>query len=201
MEQWEIKQFIEKLQKNQNRNMAIIDYGNVVKWENSLHWIIGLRELGNLVKHMSKGSRFLRRFYYGEDYGDNKSTKLTEWSRMILEKSKMSGFENITKRVKYIRDENYKTGFIKKCDMDLTMGIDLIKEEKNYDNIILFSGDGDLATALEYVSKFYKKRSFVFGARDHIGSEMFDAQKRGIVDKILYAEDFEYRLNRDRFHA
>lgn len=198
MNQQQIKKFIEKLKKAQNRNIVIVDYGNVQKWERSLKWKIGIKELGHLVKHISKGSRFLRRFYYGEDYGDNRSSKLTEWSRMVLEKSKMSGFENISKRVKYIRDKNYKTGFVKKCDMDLMMGIDLIKEKDNYDNIVLFSGDGDIATALEFMSENYQKKSFVFGARDHIGSEIFDAQKEKIIDRILYAEDFEYRLNKNR---
>ncbi|MBU1180412.1 NYN domain-containing protein [Patescibacteria group bacterium] len=158
MNQQDIKTFINKLEKTQNRNIVIIDYGNVQKWERSIKWRIGLKELGNLVKHMSKGSRFLRRFYYGKDYGDNKSETLTEWSRMVLEKSKMSGFENISKRVKYIRDKNYKTGFVKKCDMDLMMGLDLIKEKDNYDYIILFSGDGDLAAALKFMFENYGKK-------------------------------------------
>lgn len=38
----------------------------------------------------------------------------------------------------------------------------------------------------------------MFGARDHIGSEVFDAKKDGTIEKILYIEDFEYRLDKNR---
>lgn len=47
--------------------------------------------------------------------------------------------------------------------------------------------------------KMNLKNSIVFGARDFIGREFFDIQKEGIVTQILFIEDFEYRLNKDRF--
>ncbi len=83
--------------------------------------------------------------------------------------------------------------------MDIEMTIDLIKERDNYDTIILFSGDGDLMCAIEYLHEEYQKECIVFGVRGHIGREVYDAKKNGVVDEILYAEDFEYRLNKDRF--
>ena len=65
------------------------------------------------------------------------------WSAMVLNKARMNNFEIITKRVKYIHDLNYKTGYVKKCNFDVEISTDLIKEADNYDTIILFSGDGD----------------------------------------------------------
>lgn len=191
----EIKKFIELFSDKKDRTIVIVDYGNVEKWKNSLDWKVGIKELGQLVKNFSKEKRFLRRFYYGSDYGKSeKCEQLIGWSRSILEKADMNNFEVVTKRVKYIHDSNNKTGFEKKCDMDVEMAIDLIKERENYDTIILFSGDGDLMCAIKYLYDEYKKECYVFGARNHIGREAFDAKNESVIKDILFVEDFEYRL-------
>jgi len=191
----EIKKFIETFSSKQERVMIIIDYGNVEKWKNSLDWKVGIKELGQLVKNFSKGKQFLRRFYYGSDYGrDEKNEYLTGWSRSILEKADMNNSEVVTKRVKYIHDLDNKSGFEKKCDLDVEMAIDLVKERDNYDIVILFSGDGDLMYAMKYLHDEYKKECYVFGARNHLGREIFDAQKDGAIEDVLFVEDFEYRL-------
>ena len=78
---------------------------------------------------------------------------------------------------------------------------DLIRERNNYDTIILFSGDGDLVTALKYLKKEYGKQTVIMSARGHIGREVIDAKRVGIIEEILYADDFEYRLNMDRFRG
>lgn len=195
MNKEEIKKFIKSFSKKQDRTIVIVDYGNVEKWKNSLDWKVGIKELGQLIKHFSKGKRFLRRFYYGSDYGQNeKNDQLSGWSRSILERADMNNFEVVTKRVKYIHDSDNKTGFEKKCDLDVEMAIDLVKEKENYDTIILLSGDGDLIYAVRYMHDKYKKECFVFGARNHVGREIFDAQNDGAVRDVLFAEDFEYRL-------
>ena len=200
MEREIINKILEELNKTKDRNIVIVDFGNVQKWEESLGWKIGIRELGNLIKHFSYSKKFLRRFYYGSDYGrKEKSTTLSLWSSMVLNKAQMNRFEVITKRVKYIPDKNYKTGFIKKCNFDIEISVDLIKEAENYDKIILFSGDGDFAYLLEYLKEKYNKNCIIFGARGHVGKELYDAKAKKIVNHILYAEDFEYRLNMNRF--
>ena len=51
---------------------------------------------------------------------------------------------------------------------------------------------------IKYLHEAYGKSCIVFGARDHIGREVFDAKSAGYVTNIFYVEDFEYRLNRDR---
>jgi len=127
------------------------------------------------------------------------SNVLTPWSEMIQKKAQMNDFEIITKRVKYINDKNYRDGHVKKCDLDVEMALDLIKEKDNYDTIILFSGDGDLACVLRYLNKEYNKSAYVFAARNHFGEELVDCKKDGVIREIFFAEDFEYRLNRNRF--
>lgn len=161
---------------------------------------MGIRELASLVKYFTYGKRFLRRFYYGADYGPSeKSTELTNWSKYMLRTADLNGFEVIKKRVKYIHSADNVHGFEKKCDLDVEMAIDLIRERDNYDNIVLFSGDGDLITAIRYLNEEYGKKAIVMSARGHIGREVVDAKREGIIEEILYADDFEYRLNMDRF--
>ena len=200
MNQNEIKQILDSFNSKKDRTIAIVDYGNVEKWKNNLKWSVGIKELAQLVKNLSFGKQHLRRFYYGVDYGPNeKSQEIIEWSRAVLEKAEMNRFEVVKKRVKYIHNSNNKFGFDKKCDLDVEITIDLIKERDNYDTIILFSGDGDLMCAIQYLKETYGKSCLVFGARGHVGREVYDAKTSGVVGNILYAEDFEYRLNRDRF--
>jgi uncharacterized LabA/DUF88 family protein len=199
MDREQIKKFIQSFQDKLERTIVIVDFGNVEKWKESLGWIIGIKELGKLTKSFS-GKVPLRKFYYGGDYGPNeKSAILSGWSKRILELAEWYRFDIVTKPVKYIHDSNNRNGYQKKCDFDVEMTVDLIKERDNYDTIILFSGDGDLMCAIKYLNEIHLKKCFVFGARDHVGREIFDAKSTRVVEDILYAEDFEYRLNMRRF--
>jgi len=200
MNQGEIRRFLDDFLKNRERTIAIVDFGNVEKWKHGLGWRVGIRELATLMKHFSYGSRYLRRFYYGADYGPNeKSTKLVDWSKYILRTADINGFHVVDKRVKYMHGQDSVLGYAKKCDLDVEMTVDLIRERKNYDNIVLLSGDGDLMAAIRYLKEAYGKRVVVMSARGHIGREVIDARNDGCLEEILFADDFEYRLNMDRF--
>jgi uncharacterized LabA/DUF88 family protein len=83
--------------------------------------------------------------------------------------------------------------------MDVEMTVDLIKMKDMYDNIVLFSGDGDPMCALDYLKNDFGKTSYVFGARNHVAGEIIDGVNNGMIARLLFAEDFEYRLNMDRF--
>lgn len=199
MNREQIKRFLANYEPKRERTIVIVDFANVEKWKHSLGWRIGIQELANLVKNFSRGQRYLRRFYYGADYGKNeKSNILDPWSKGVLERAKMNGMEVISKRVKYIHSADNVYGFEKKCDLDVEMAVDLIKERDNYDAIVLFSGDGDLAYALRYLHDTYGKEVRVFGARDHLGREIIDAKQDGVIADIFFAEDFEYRLSMER---
>jgi uncharacterized LabA/DUF88 family protein len=195
----QIRDYLKTFEPKRDRTIAIVDFANVEKWKHSLHWNVGIQELATLVKNFSHGKRYLRRFYYGSDYGKNESSvSLEAWSQGIIARADANGFQVVTKRVKYIHSADNVYGFEKKCDLDVEMTVDLIKERDNYDTAIMFSGDGDLAYAMNYLHEEFSKQFIVFGARDHVGRELFDAQKAGAVSKILFAEDFEYRLNMHR---
>jgi len=197
--QQQIKQFLEQHASKRERTIVIVDFSNVERWKDSLGWTIGVKELGQLVKSLSTGSKFLRRFYYGSDYGPREAgTELLAWSAGMLDQAKLSGFEVVTKRVKYMPSHTNPRGFEVKCDLDVEMTVDLIREKDNYDCIILFSGDGDLSYALRYLHDTYNKQCVAFGARDHVGRELVDAKADGVIKELLFAEDFEYRLSYQR---
>jgi uncharacterized LabA/DUF88 family protein len=194
----EIRTFLEAHAPLQSRTLVIVDFSNVEKWKESLGWKIGIQELARLVKNFATGKQHLRRFYYGSDYGPKeKSVTLSVWSSEILKRAEYNRFEVVTKRIKYIHDG--EGGYTPKCDLDVEMAVDLIRLKDEYDTAIIFSGDGDLVYAMRYLKGNYGKNFVVFGARGHTGSEVQDAPKQGIVSRILYADDFEYRLNGDRF--
>ncbi len=200
MNKEEIRIFLDSFQQYQTRTLVIVDFGNVEKWKESLGWKIGIQELAKLVKHLTLGNKFLRRFYYGSDYGENEgSTYMKDWSYNIISRAQSNGFEVITKRVKYIHDNKFESGFDKKCDLDVEMTLDILRMKDEYDRLVIFSGDGDLSCVMKYLFNKYDKEIYVFGARSHIGREVIDGSKEGFIKKILYANDFEYRLNMDRF--
>lgn len=190
----EIDKFLDSFQDKKDKTIVVVDFGNVEKWKRSLKWIISIKRLARLVKNLSLGQRALRRFYYGSDYGSNKSIDLTKWSKSIMEKAKMNKFIVVTKRVKYIHNQNNEFGFEKKSDLDVEMSIDLVRLKDNYEIILLFSGDGDLVYALKYLNEFYNKKCYIFSARNHTGREMFEAKRIGVIEDILFAEDFESYL-------
>ena len=197
----EIKAFIEAYTPKRQRTLVIVDFANVSKWNEgnvALGWDVGVPQLAKLIKNFAYGKQELRRFYYGEDFGPKSwSTKLTKWSELMLQHAQYANFHIESKRVKYIVDNTQPSGYRKKCDLDVEMTVDLIRLQDEYDQVILFSGDGDLVCALRYLNEeFGKKEFYVFASRGHIGSEVIDAEKGGLITQIFYAEVFEYRLSR-----
>ncbi|WP_370307589.1 NYN domain-containing protein [Sinimarinibacterium flocculans] len=199
MNQDEIRTFLESFSDKLNRTIVIVDFGNVDKWRNTLGWKVGIQELARLVKHFAQGNKAARRFYYGSDYGPReRSPALSLWSSAVLDRARMNRFEVITKPVKYIHDSARSSGFTMKCDLDVEMAIDLVRMKDDYDHIVVFSGDGDLVYALRYLRDAFGKTSYVFGARGHVGREIVDATREGVIQRLLYADDFKYRLDADR---
>lgn len=148
----QIKKFLENYAEKRDRTIVIVDFANVDKWKNSLGWSVGIKELANLIRNFSYGKEHLRRFYYGENYGPKEAeTQLLPWSKSILDKARMNRLKLVTKRVKYIHSADNVHGYEMKCDLDVEMAVDLIRERDSYDSIVVFSGDGDLAYVLEYL--------------------------------------------------
>ena len=79
-----------------------------------------------------------------------------------------------------------------KCDFDAEISRDIILEIDNYDNLILFSGDGDFASTVEYLIKEKGKRVFVMypqGSFGEIDYKNFDLIK-DVDNKKEYVSGF-----------
>ena len=63
MDKKEIKKFIDDLAQTKDRNIVIVDFANVDRWQESLGWPVSIKKLAQLIKHFSYGKQFLRRFY------------------------------------------------------------------------------------------------------------------------------------------
>jgi uncharacterized LabA/DUF88 family protein len=193
MDKDEIREFLSSYDTIKGRTMTIVDFSNVEKWKYSLGWEIGIQELAKLVKHFSYGNQELRRFYYGSDFGpEEKSTAMVPWSKAMIERASMNRFEVVTKRVKYIKNSSGTD--IKKCDLDVEMAVDLIRLQESYDQAVVFSGDGDMTYAMQYLHDNFGKKFVVFAARNHVSKEVIDCSIKGVISRILFAEDFDYRL-------
>jgi len=80
----QIRDYLKTFEPQRDRTIVIVDFANVEKWKHSLHWNVGIQELANLVKNFSLSKRYLRRFYYGSDYGKNESSMTMEACRRGL---------------------------------------------------------------------------------------------------------------------
>ena len=116
----QIKKYLANYINKRSRTIVIVDFGNVEKWKNSLGWVVGIQELANLTKCFSSGQRFLRRFYYGIDYGRSESSKEpTPWSSGMITRAEANGMFIVKKRVKYIYSTNNRHGFEKNATLML----------------------------------------------------------------------------------
>ena len=68
------------------------------------------------------------------------------------------------------------------CDTELTLDIINCGVRKKYDEIIVFSGDGDFCKVYDYVSQVIKKTVKVYAPFDyHTSSKLKEQNKKGII--------------------
>ncbi|MBU1092192.1 NYN domain-containing protein [Patescibacteria group bacterium] len=147
--------------------IALIDFGNVSKWSNQIHWGIDIARLGELLDTFCEEQHFF--------YGHRKGVITSE---QFIMKARTNGFVTHTKEVKKIRhrpDVNElrkmsqtQRAFIKKdqfgyfltvekCDFDVEITLTALRRINDYDTIILWSGDGDFNALVRYLRKKDKK--------------------------------------------
>lgn len=137
----------------------------------------------------------LRRFHCAVDFGrDPRSRRPKRHSKRLIETARESGFDVVTKRVKYINDPEQPSGYLAKCDQDVDIVTDLFQHRDAYDRIVLFSGDGDFVPALAHLHKSGGKESVVVSAREACAFEVVDAHANGITSAVIYAEDLKHAL-------
>jgi len=58
MKNSDLSPVLKKYEQTKERTIVIIDFGNVQKWEVSLGWKVGIKQLKDVIKHFSAGKKF-----------------------------------------------------------------------------------------------------------------------------------------------
>lgn len=104
--------------------------------------------------------------------------------------------EKLNKKVDEFKIEIKKTIRKPKCDFDAEIARDVILEIDKYENLILFSGDGDFASTVKYLIEQEGKRIFVvysqgsFGEPDYIDNDLINISDDSTKYKYTYKKNF-----------
>lgn len=150
--------------------VVFIDWANVHGWEKNLKKLVNPERI----------------FSYLSEYAEIKNIRLYfdtdrhEKSEQFLKNAAKTGYEIITKPVKYIlvKDGNREIP-IRKCDFDMEACIDVHRMlNEGFESFIFFAGDGDYAPLYQMLIKL-KKQAIVVYTQGHLGREIWE-MKRGI---------------------
>lgn len=160
---------IKSLPKNLNRVLVCIDSANVAIGLRNLNYSLDYKKF---VKAISKKSKKTRFFYYGPRFINNKK------HQRFLAFLKKQEIKLRTKEVKVIK--NFQLGDHRKANFDVELTIDVVDLQKDFDILLLLSGDSDFKALLEYLHK-KKKKIYVLSTRGSIAKELVDESDGYIV--------------------
>jgi len=192
--------------KTYGRIYAFVDFANVRHWakdfwptENKIHLQreVGINELAKLIETVKPDKKF---FYYGyhkphpelADIHELNQRHKKSWYR--ISKAQKAGFSTRQKEIKEIAhfDENGKfAGTIKKCNFDIEMAMDMLRNVELYDTVFLWSGDSDFHKLLEYLKVKKKKKIITVCARNFASKEV-DSVSDLFIPADPFKEAIEY---------
>lgn len=144
----------------------IIDWANVYGWQKSLKRKIDPKNTYHYLQQYPQIKE--QHFYFGKD----KHPK----SQQFLNDIKKIGFIIHTKPVKYIKTQHHPPLFKRKCDFDLEISVDIMKNKNKFSSFIFFSGDGDFTYLYQELLK-QKKQIIVVYSHGHLGKEIYQMKK------------------------
>ncbi|MEK7069668.1 MAG: NYN domain-containing protein, partial [Patescibacteria group bacterium] len=192
---------IKKKETPSARAIAFIDYANIKAWIRGKNLSVDLKALYSALKDAGVSDV---RFYYGTDakndkigsffrklssFGYSVTTKPVQYFKIALlellnQQSNKRWLETMDAPLKTnlldeaVRlDEQGIEFFVPKANFDVEITADSLKVTKNYDQIILFSGDGDFAYLLKTLKKLGKRSVVVSGRKSLSGSLIKEADK------------------------
>lgn len=105
-----------------------------------------------------------------------------------------SKLKSVDQNIINFKEESKKPLLKRKCDFDAEIARDMILEVDKYENLILFSGDGDFASTVKYLVEERDKRVFVMYPSGSFGESDY-------LDNNLIYNDSEGRKYEKRFIA
>jgi uncharacterized LabA/DUF88 family protein len=154
------------------RIFAFVDFSNVRYWaksfwpvENREHLTreIDIEKLAQLIEMVGTAEKFFYYGHYKERPGappDHSSNAAYRSSIYRIDKARKAGFTIRTKDIKTIDtydDAGRRQGQIHKCNFDVEITMDMIKQLPKYDTVFLWSGDSDFEPLLAYLKSKGKK--------------------------------------------
>lgn len=149
---------------------VFVDWANVYGWKKSLKREIDPQKLYRYLASYKEIKHIF--FYFGTDTHPK--------SKAFLLKMKQSGYQVVTKPVKYIFVAEVKGEKIykRKCDFDMEISLDVHRlVQEKIRSFIFFSGDGDFEPLYQLLIKL-KKQVIVIYASGHIGREIVQIEKK-----------------------
>ncbi|PIU33307.1 NYN domain-containing protein [Candidatus Shapirobacteria bacterium CG07_land_8_20_14_0_80_39_12] len=147
------------------RVAVFIDAANILYSQKTLGWKIDYQKLKKWVAFQVK---LVGLYYYTGKVG-----KLEKQIKFIHRLENL-GYKVIAKEVKFIKINTTKT--FPKANLDVELALDAFRLAKEYDTLLLFSGDSDFAYLLDLLKKL-NKRTIVISTRGHISKELLERAK------------------------
>lgn len=194
----------EKIFKLKGKTLTIIDWANVYGWTKKLKWEVNAKKLYDYLKTypeiydirfyfgIEKGNRKSEGFQEEiKRIGYSLISKEVKWIPVSLG---VTHFKTRNGKIKSIAEtlgkethnifkellqkrlqEPFGGSFCRrKCDFDVEVTMDMLNNIKNFDGIILFSGDGDYKAIVEHLLENKKQVTVVhpFGLRGREYNEL-----------------------------
>jgi uncharacterized LabA/DUF88 family protein len=182
---------------------AFVDFSNVRYWAKSfwpednrerLTREIDIEKVAHMVDMVGTTEKL---FYYGHYKAmphippEHPSNVPYRNSIFRIDKARKAGFKVRTKDIKTIDtydDTGKRQGQIHKCNFDVEITMDMIKQLPKYDTVFLWSGDSDFGPLLAYLKSKGKKVVTVC-ARDFASSEL-----QRVSDRFIPADSLRDQL-------
>lgn len=138
---------------------VFIDAANLEQSVKSLGWKVNYRKL---LAYLKAECNLKRIAYYTVSFAG-------EPYKMFLNSLRAKSYSVITKPLKVINDK--KKGKIRKANFDVEISVEAVDLIKEYETMILFSGDSDFDFLIRYL-KNKNKKIIVVSATNHIAREL-----------------------------
>lgn len=184
-------------QNNFGKVYIFVDFGNVRPWakelwpeENKFRFCveIDIKKLAGICNWVNPEAKIFYFGYFAQDENadaDHINNKKHRDSIFRIDKARKAGFSVKTKEIKMIPQYNEDGKFLgkfPKCNFDVEIAMDLLLKIKNYDTVMLFSGDSDFGGLMDYL-KNNGKKIVVVCTRNRMSKEL-----ERIATKFIPAE-------------
>src|SRR3989344_1832747 len=147
-------------QRIKGKTAVFIDAANIFYSERSLGWRVDYKRL---IAYLRQETQLISvNFYTGIIASHEKQ-------QSFLRRLKSFGYKTVAKPVKIIRSAGGEV--ISKGNLDIELALDAYMERKDYDTLILFSGDSDFSYLLDVLRRD-GKHIVVISTRGHVSKEL-----------------------------